>query len=88
MFYVYIIQSQKTGTYYVGSCSRLALRIERHNLGWNKSTKNKGPRSLKYREMFESRNEAISREKEIKRKKSRIYIEKLIAKITGEVVPI
>jgi len=66
MFYVYIIQSQKTGTYYVGSCSRLGLWIERHNLGWNKSTKNKGPWSLKYREMFESRNEAIRREKKRK----------------------
>ena len=80
MFYVYIIQSRKTGSYYVGSCSKLDLRLERHNLGWSKSTKNKRPWSLRYKEVFGSKKEALKREKEIKRQKSRIYIEKLLSK--------
>lgn len=88
MFYVYIIQSRKIGSYYVGSCSKLDLRLERHNLGWSKSTKNKRPWSLRYKEVFESKKKALKREKEIKKQKSRIYIEKLLSKSTAEVVPI
>ena len=88
MYYVYIIKSQKTGSYYIGSSSHVDLRVERHNGGWTKSTKNKGPWSLVYREEIPSKSAALKREKQIKLKKSRIYIEKLISKTRAEVVPI
>ena len=33
MYHTYIIQSQKTGRYYTGSCHDLDIRIKRHNDG-------------------------------------------------------
>jgi putative endonuclease len=80
MFYTYIIQSEKNGRYYIGHTENLSLRLERHNAGMVKSTKNKGPWVLKYFEKLETKLEANQRELAIKAKKSRIYIEGLISK--------
>ena len=33
MYYTYIIQSQKNGRFYIGSCHNIDRRIERHNAG-------------------------------------------------------
>ncbi|MDP2209598.1 MAG: GIY-YIG nuclease family protein [Bacteroidota bacterium] len=41
-YFVYILQSEKDGSFYIGSTSNVSLRLERHNLGWSKSTKGKG----------------------------------------------
>ncbi|MFO7601004.1 MAG: GIY-YIG nuclease family protein [Candidatus Desulfacyla sp.] len=38
-YYVYIIQSEKGGTYYVGSTQDLNSRLDRHNQGRSKYTK-------------------------------------------------
>ncbi len=42
------------------------------------STKYKGPWKLVYTENYENRSMAVGREMELKKKKSRIYIENLI----------
>ncbi|MCF8119871.1 MAG: GIY-YIG nuclease family protein [Deltaproteobacteria bacterium] len=42
-YYVYILQSEKDSTYYVGSTQDLESRLERHNQGRSKYTKGKGP---------------------------------------------
>ena len=78
MFYIYIIQSQKTGRYYTGSCHDLDIRIERHNDGATPSTKPARPWKLVYSESYATNSEALKREREIKSKKSRRYIEFLI----------
>ena len=78
MFYTYIIYSKSTDKYYVGYTHDLKLRIERHNSGWSRSTKSGILWELVYKEMFKTKTEAIKREYEIKRKKSRKYIEGLI----------
>ena len=80
MFYTYIIYSKLTDKYYVGYTHDLKLRLERHNSGWSKSTISGIPWELVYNEKFETKSEAIKRENEIKRKKSRKYIEGLITK--------
>ncbi len=80
MFYTYIIYSKLTNKYYVGYTHDLILRLERHNSGWSKSTIAGIPWELVYNEKFQNKSEAIKRENEIKRMKSRIYIEKLIKK--------
>ena len=80
MFIVYIIQSEIDSSYYVGHCEDLADRLNRHNQGRNKYTKNIKPWKLVYAEQHEERGEAMKRENEIKRKKSRKYIEWLIRK--------
>lgn len=43
MWYVYIIESQQTGTWYYGHTNQLSERLKAHNAGWNTSAKNKGP---------------------------------------------
>lgn len=79
MFYAYILQSTKSGRYYIGHTSDLVARLERHNTGKVTATKNKGPWLLKYYEEYESKQLANSRELNIKSMKSRVYIEKLIS---------
>ena len=78
MYCTYIIQSQKNGKYYTGSCHDIEKRIERHNAGATPSTKSGRPWNLVYSESFENNSDALKREREIKSKKSRKYIEFLI----------
>ena len=79
-FYVYIIQSQKDGTYYVGSTQNIEERLERHNEGRSKYTKAKRPWDLLYLEKHPDRSTAAKREIQIKERKSRGFIETLIRK--------
>ena len=85
-FYIYILYSPSSNQYYVGSTEHVDARLERHNRGMVPSTKAYGPWELKHTELFPSREEAVIREKEIKSKKSRVYIEKLIRGTGGGIV--
>ena len=76
-YYLYILQSIKDNSFYVGSTSNLEDRLNRHNSGRSKSTKLKLPWKLIYTEVFVSKSDAYNRELEIKRWKSRKMIEKL-----------
>jgi putative endonuclease len=78
MFYVYILYSPSLDQYYVGHSADLADRLFRHTNSGSKSTKKANDWVLKYSEEFSTRAEATQREMEIKRKKSRKYIEWLI----------
>ena len=66
MFVTYILQSQKTGKYYIGSTQDLTKRIKIHNQNKVASTKNKGPWTLIYTKYFMTRSEACRKELEIK----------------------
>ncbi len=77
-YFVCILQSDVDGSYYVGYTYDTALRLVHHNDGWTISTKGKRPWKIVYTEEYGTKTEAIKREKEIKRKKSRSYIESLI----------
>ena len=79
MYYTYIIQSQTNSKYYTGSCQDIDIRIERHNAGATPSTKSGRPWKLVYSESYETNSDALKREREIKSKKSRKYIEFLIS---------
>jgi putative endonuclease len=68
-FYLYILKSQATGRYYIGSTSNLKDRIKRHNQNRSKATKNRGHWQLVYTEEFTTRSKAVKREYEIKHKK-------------------
>jgi putative endonuclease len=78
LFFVYILQSRKDFTYYVGQCDDLDRRVSKHNEGYSKYTRGKRPLRLRYFEVFGSRSEALRREKQIKLMKSKKYIEELI----------
>ena len=78
VYFVYILQSLKDGSYYVGSTQDLDERINRHNGGRSKYTKTKRPWKLVYSEEFPGRSAAAIREQQIKKRKSLSYIDNLI----------
>ena len=86
-YFVYIIQSLKDGSYYVGSSADVGIRLLRHNEGWSKSTKAKLPWKVVHVETFKSKSDALIRERQIKRMKSRSYIERLISGAGGRPDP-
>ena len=78
MFYTYIIYSTIADKYYVGHTDDMIRRLHEHNHGLSRYTRTGKPWELVYSEEFETRAFAMRREREIKTKKSRKYIEKLI----------
>jgi len=79
MFSVYILQSEQTGQYYFGQTNNLEARLERHQKNYVKSTKNKGPWTLVWTTVAQSRSEAMRLEKKLKGFKKRERIERFIA---------
>ena len=71
MFYVYILKSEKDSTFYTGQTQDVDKRLGQHNVGRSHATKSKIPWKLVYSEGFDSRAEAMRREREIKKRKSR-----------------
>ena len=76
--YLYVLQSDRNGRYYVGSTNDLDRRFGEHNRGEEKATKYLVPLQLVYKECFESLLEARRREREIKKWKSKKMIKQLI----------
>ena len=79
MFYTYIIFSKTLDKYYTGSFENIQNRLNDHLNNRSAYTKVAKDWILVYFEIFDSRSLAIKREMEIKKKKSRKYIEFLIA---------
>ena len=77
--YVYIIQSETTGRFYVGVAKNPQARLIEHNRGQTVSTRNRGPWKLVWLEEHSDRVNAVAREREIKSWKSHSRIEALIA---------
>jgi putative endonuclease len=78
-YHVYIIYSEKCNKYYVGHTGFLEQRLKEHNTGKGGDFSSSClPWILVYHEQRASRSEAMKREKEIKSKKSRRYIEWLV----------
>ena len=78
MPFMYILFSEKVNKYYIGACIDLERRLHEHNIGHSKFTSTGIPWQLKYKEEFETVQEAKRRELTIKKMKSRKYIENLI----------
>ena len=78
MPFMYILFSEKVNKYYIGACKDLERRLHEHNIGHSKFTSTGIPWQLKYKEEFETVQEAKRRELAIKKMKSRKYIENLI----------
>ena len=75
MFHVYVLCSERTGRYYIGSTGDLRNRVVQHNAGMTKSTRGFRPWRLIHQEAFESLSEARKRESELKSWKSRTYLD-------------
>ncbi len=67
MFSVYVLRSNKNNKIYVGSTSKeVGIRLEEHNQGSNKWTKNNGPFKLLYYETYYCKRDALHRENFLK----------------------
>jgi len=78
-FLVYILYSSPLDEYYVGHSGDIDDRVFRHTNSGSRSTKKATDWKLMYTEVFQSKAAAYQREREIKKKKSRKYIEWLIS---------
>ncbi|MGB0273778.1 MAG: GIY-YIG nuclease family protein [Flavobacteriaceae bacterium] len=74
-----MLYSKSLNRFYVGHTFCIEDRIKRHNSGRSKSTKGGVPWKIVHTESFKVKSDAYARERSIKAKKSRIYIEQLIA---------
>ena len=78
MFTVYVIQSNTTGKLYIGQTENFEKRLQQHNdKNFDKRayTKLNGTEwLLVYEEIFNTREEAIRREKELKSYRGREFI--------------
>ena len=74
MYYVYILQSQNDNHFYIGASADVAKRLEKHNSGASKSTKQYRPWNIIYMEDFVTKPQAMKREYYLKSPKG--YLEK------------
>ncbi len=77
--YLYILQSLKNQSYYIGSTSNIKVRLKQHNSGAVKATRYKRPYKLVFKQEFDSVKAALKAERRVKGWKRRDYIEKIIS---------
>ena len=75
---MYIVYSVKLDKYYTGSTNNLVRRLQDHNRGKTAFARQGMPWELKFFEEFTSKKDAYRREMDIKKRKDRNYIIKLI----------
>jgi putative endonuclease len=79
MFYSYVIKSKEFDFYYKGHCEILEKRLKEHNAGMTSSIKKYIPFELVYFEEFNTREEAVAREKYFKSAAGRRYLKNKLA---------
>lgn len=82
MHFVYLVQSKKDKTYYIGSTGDLRKRIKEHNQGKTKSIKHKLPVKLIYFEVYV--NKTIARKRELELKKNSFRKKELIDRLENK----
>jgi len=70
MYYVYVLKSIRDQEHYIGYAADLKRRLEEHNSGKSKSTRNRVPFELIYYEAYLLRDSAMNREKKLKQFKN------------------
>jgi putative endonuclease len=78
MFFVYILYSKDKDLFYTGITQDIESRMYKHLSNHRGFTSKANDWVLAYKEMCNTKSEALQREKVIKGWKSRIMIEKLI----------
>jgi putative endonuclease len=66
MWIVYIIESEKTGYFYIGYTRDVNRMVREHNAGKTKMTRDKGPWKVVNIQKFATEQEALAREKQMK----------------------
>lgn len=73
---VYILLNRDKSKTYVGYTNNLTNRLKEHNAGESSYTRRFGPWQIIHNELFESKNDAIKREKYFKSSAGRKWIKK------------
>lgn len=66
MYYVYILESQKDGSFYIGYTSDLKQRVKSHNQKGSKYSSSKSPFILTWYSAFQNKQLAMDFEKYLK----------------------
>ncbi len=81
MFYVYVLYSVSFDTIYVGYTNDVLRRLNEHNTSTKTShTKKYRPWVLLHQENFQTKSEAIDRERQLKSSRGREFIRAIIIK--------
>lgn len=84
MFYTYVLLSEKDNNMYTGYTNNLKLRLEQHQLGRVRSTKDRRPLRLVYFEACLNQQDATHREKYLKTHLGKMFIKnRLKSYLTG-----
>ena len=78
MYSVYILQSKKNKSIYVGYSSNIKKRVEEHQKGGVFSTREMLPVEIIYCELYKNKKDAIRREQYLKTGWGRNYIRKIL----------
>ena len=78
MYFVYLIQSDIDNSFYVGYSQDPNKRLLAHNNGESTYTRRKMPWKLVYIEEYNSKSEALKREKFLKAQRNTEFYKKLI----------
>ena len=84
MFFAYVVRSTRFPFFYKGHCEDLEERLKQHNFGMTKSLRKYIPLELVYVEEFETRGEAVRREKYLKTAAGRRFLKSVLS--SGPVV--
>ncbi len=78
MSFVYILQSKKTGRYYIGSTNDLSRRLAEHNSDQTKSLIYQRPLVVVFSKEYGNLSDARRIERKLKKMKSRSIIEHIV----------
>jgi len=76
-FTVYVLRSLKDKRRYIGVTANLPRRLREHELGSVRSTRNRRPLELIYREEFVDKKQAWERERSLKSGRGREWLNEL-----------
>ena len=76
--YVYVLQSKQNSSWYTGVTADLRKRFMEHNSGQSIWTKGRGPFELIYYEAYRNREDARSRELQLKSGQGKAYLKQRI----------
>lgn len=83
-FTVYAIYSESIDIIYIGQTNRLEKRIQDHLSGYSTYTSKAKDWKLFYTEEFNSRSEAVKREKQLKSSRGRAFLREKLRKSLTE----
>ncbi|HSD98068.1 MAG TPA: GIY-YIG nuclease family protein [Patescibacteria group bacterium] len=78
MFSVYVLKSLANGRLYTGSTNNVERRLREHNAGQTKYTRSTRPFVLIYQEVYDTKVEAIRRERFLKTGKGRELLKQIL----------